>query len=52
MRSIALYILGFIVLVAGLAMGASLLGVSQTWIIVGVVILVGIMLLSLATHRH
>lgn len=54
MPSIALYLIGFIVLIAGLAMGASLLGIAESWIIVGIIILVGIMILSLAgrfNHR-
>jgi len=51
--STLLYILGFIVLIAGLAMAATLLGVPQPWIIVGIIILVGIMLLSLgSSHRR
>ncbi len=49
MSSIVLYVLGFIVIIAGLAMAASLLGISQSWIVVGVVVLVGIMLLSIAS---
>mgnify|MGYP001156486315 CR=1 FL=1 len=49
MPSLFLYIIGFIVLVTGLAMGATLLGIDRSWIIVGVVILIGIMLLSLST---
>jgi hypothetical protein len=54
MPSIALYLIGFLVLIGGLAMAASLLGVSQTWIAVGVIILIGIMIISLAgrfNHR-
>jgi len=48
--SVIIYVLGFLVIIAGLAMAASLLGLSQQWIIIGIVILVGIMLLSLASR--
>jgi hypothetical protein len=37
-----LYIVGFIIFVAGLAYGAHLIGVSQTWIGVGVLVLIGL----------
>lgn len=40
------YLIGFIILIFGLAWGAHLLGVSSTWIAVGVVCLVGIGILS------
>jgi positive regulator of sigma E activity len=49
MLSYALYIVGFVVLIAGLAMAANLLGISQSWIIVGVIVLVGIAILSIAS---
>lgn len=49
MPYIALQILGFIVLIAGLAMAANLLGISTSWIIVGVVVLVGLMIITLAS---
>jgi len=40
--SFALWIVGYIVLIVGLAWGAHLLHVPQKWIIVGVVVLAGI----------
>jgi len=40
------YLIGFIILIIGLALGAHLLGVPSTWIIVGVICLVGIGILS------
>ncbi len=40
--SFSLYLVGFILLVGGLAYGASLLGLAPQWIAVGVVILLGI----------
>lgn len=48
--SLIIYLLGFIVITAGLAMAASMLGVPDAWIIIGIVILVGIMLLSLGSR--
>ena len=46
MSSFALYVVGFLVLIAGLAYGAFLLGVPQLWIGVGVVVLLGIGIIS------
>lgn len=40
--SFGIYIVGYIVLIVGLAMGASMLHVPQKWIVIGVVCLVGI----------
>jgi hypothetical protein len=39
--SFAIYILGFILLIGGLAYGASLAGLSTQWIVVGVLVLLG-----------
>lgn len=50
MSSFATYIIGFIILIIGLAAAAVLLNVPQMWIGVGVVILLGIGVLS-ATSR-
>ena len=44
----ALYVLGFIVLIAGLAWAASILGVPSLWITIGVVVVAGIAIISLA----
>lgn len=40
--SFGIYIVGYIVLIVGLAMGANMLHVPQKWIVIGVVCLVGI----------
>lgn len=40
--SSTLYVIGFIVLIAGLAWGANLMHVEPRWIGVGVVVLVGL----------
>jgi len=46
MSSFGTYLIGFIVLIIGLAVAAYLLGVSTTWIVVGVIVLIGIGILS------
>lgn len=45
-QNFAIYLIGFIILIAGLAYGAYLAGVPPTWIIVGVICLIGIGILS------
>jgi uncharacterized membrane protein YiaA len=42
MSSFGIYLIGFIIFIIGLAIAASLLGVSTTWIAVGVIVLVGL----------
>ncbi|GAB3657281.1 hypothetical protein [Ramlibacter alkalitolerans] len=44
--SFALYLIGFIIVIVGLAWGAMVAGVPQTYIIIGAVILFGIGILS------
>ena len=44
--SFAVYLIGFIILVIGLALGAHLAGVPTHWIAVGVICLIGIGILS------
>ena len=50
MSSFATYVLGFVIVIIGLAIGAYLLGVQTTWIAVGVIVLLGIGIL-MATSR-
>jgi hypothetical protein len=50
MSSFSTYIIGFIILVIGLALAAYLLNVPAMWIAVGVVVLIGIGVL-MATSR-
>jgi len=50
MSSFASYLIGFIILTAGLALAAYLLNVPGTWIAVGIIVLIGIGVLS-ATSR-
>lgn len=42
MSNFAIYLVGFIIFTVGLAVAASLLGVSTTWIAVGVIVLIGL----------
>ncbi len=44
--SFSVYLIGFIVLVIGLALGANLAGMPTHWIAVGVICLIGIGILS------
>jgi uncharacterized membrane protein YiaA len=50
MSSFATYVIGFVILVAGLAMAAYLLDVPGMWIAVGVVVALGIGVVT-ATSR-
>jgi hypothetical protein len=47
--SFALYILGFIVLVVGLAVGAHLMHIPAQWIGVGVLVMIGLGIVTGAT---
>ncbi len=49
MSSFAAYLIGFLIIIAGLVYGAYLLGVPRQWIIVGVVVLLGIGLVKAVT---
>ena len=50
--SFALYIVGFIVLIAGLAVGAHLAHIPTQWIGVGVLVLVGLGVVTGVTHTR
>ena len=50
MSSFSTYLLGFIILIIGLAVAAYLLHAPTVWIIVGVIVLIGIGVIS-ATNR-
>ena len=50
--SFALYVFGFVVALIGLAYGAYLLHVPQTWIGVGALVLVGLGVMSAVTHTR
>ena len=51
--SFGIYLVGFIIMIAGLAAGAWLLHVQAQWIGVGVVVMIGLgILLGVTTTRH
>jgi len=50
--SFALYLFGFLVLIAGLAYGASLAGIGTHWILVGVLVLLGMGIAMGATRTR
>jgi positive regulator of sigma E activity len=50
MSSFSTYLIGFIVLIIGLAVAAVLLGVSSTWVVVGAIILIGIGIVTATTR--
>ena len=50
MSAFATYLVGFIILIMGLALGAYLLNVPPLWIVAGVIVLIGVGILS-ATNR-
>ena len=50
MSSFSTYLIGFIVLIVGLAIAAYLLNVPPIWILVGVVVLIGAGILQAVTR--
>lgn len=50
MSSFATYVIGFVILVVGLAMAAYLLDVPGMWIVVGIIVALGIGVIT-ATSR-
>jgi positive regulator of sigma E activity len=51
MSSFGTYLIGFIILIVGLAIAAYLVNVPTQWILVGVVILIGIGVLLATRHE-
>ena len=50
--SFGLYIVGFLILIVGLALGAHMLHISNQWIGIGVIVLVGIAVISGVTSTR
>jgi positive regulator of sigma E activity len=50
--SFALYLIGFVVFIAGLAWLATTLGLSQTYVMIGAVILLGVGIFTAATRTR
>lgn len=46
MSSFGIYVIGFVIVIVGLALAANMLGLSGTWIGIGIIILVGIAILT------
>lgn len=46
MSSFGIYIIGFVIVIVGLALAAHLLGLPTVWIGIGIIVLVGIAILS------
>lgn len=46
MSSFSIYLIGFIVLIIGLAVAAVLLGAPTQWIVVGAIVMIGIGILT------
>jgi hypothetical protein len=46
MSSFGIYIIGFIIVIVGLALGANMLGLPSMWIGIGIIVLVGIGILT------
>ena len=46
MSSFGIYIIGFVILIVGLALAASMLGVPSVWIGIGIIVMIGIGILS------
>jgi len=46
MSSFSTYLMGFLILIIGVAVGAYLLDVPTQWIVVGVIVLIGIGVLT------
>jgi hypothetical protein len=52
MSSFALYMIGMVVVIGGLACGAHLGGLATQWIVVGSVVLLGLGLLGAVKHTR
>jgi hypothetical protein len=52
MSSFGTYLIGFLLVVAGLAFGAYLLNVPPTWIAVGVVVAIGLGIVTATTRTR
>lgn len=50
MSSFSTYLIGFIVLIIGLAIAMILVGVPQIWVVVGCIVLIGIGILMATTR--
>ena len=44
--SFTLYVIGFLIMIAGLVYGATILHISTHWIVVGTIVLIGLGILT------
>jgi hypothetical protein len=52
MSAFGTYLLGFIILIAGLALAAHLLNVPGLWIVAGAIVMIGIGILTATTRTR
>ncbi|MBX6332441.1 MAG: hypothetical protein IRY91_11390 [Gemmatimonadaceae bacterium] len=52
MSPLALYLVGYLIVVLGLAAAAYLLNVPLTWIVIGVVVLIGLGIMTIAKRQR
>jgi hypothetical protein len=52
MSNMMIYLIGIVLLIAGLAWGASIVGLSHTWIAVGALVLLGIGIASAVSRTR
>ena len=50
MSSFSTYLIGFVVLIIGLAIAAIMVGVPQVWVVIGAIILIGIAIVTATTR--
>lgn len=50
MSAFMLYVIGFFVLLVGLVYGAVLIHIPHTWIVVGVLVILGLGIMSAVSH--
>jgi len=50
--SFGLYLVGFLILIVGLAAGAHMMHIAPRWIGVGVTVLIGIGVITAVTHTR
>lgn len=52
MSSFTTYLIGFIILIIGVALAAHLMGAPTMWIVVGVIVLIGIGIITATTRTR
>ena len=52
MSSFGTYLVGYLLVIVGLAIGAYLLNVPRTWIAVGVIVLIGLGIVTATTRTR